>query len=51
MVKKAYTKRHDTPSENWAVADNSGSMSRWILWEEPTLESSIIKYKKRFNLK
>ena len=50
-VKEAYIKRHDTPRENWAVADNSGSMSRWVLWEEPTLDSAIIKYKKRFNLK
>ena len=51
MVRTLYIKRHDTPRENWAAPDNAGSMSRWILWEEPTLESAIIKYKKRFNLK
>jgi len=50
-VKSLYITRHDTPRENWAIPDNSGSMSRWILWSEPTLESAIIKYKKRFNLK
>ena len=50
-VKESYISRHNTPRENWAEADNAGSMSRWILWEEPTLQGAIIKYKKRFNLK
>lgn len=50
-VKSLYLKRHNTPRENWSVPDNAGSMSRWILWNEPTLESAIINYKKRFNLK
>lgn len=50
-VRSLYITRHNTPRENWAVPDNAGSMSRWILWEEPTFKSAVIKYKERFNLK
>ena len=49
-VKTLYINRHKK-RENWEVPDNSGSLSRWILWNKPTLNESIEDYKKRFKLK
>jgi len=48
--KERYIKRH-MKRENWNVPMNAGSLSRWILWNEPTLSGSIKDYKKRFKLK
>jgi len=47
--KKRYLDRH-RKRENWNVPDTAGSLSRWILWNKPTLTASIADYKKRFNL-
>ena len=47
--KKRYLDRH-RKRENWNVPDTAGSLSRWILWNKPTLRASIADYKKRFNL-
>jgi len=51
--KQRYLARHNPKytKENWKVPDTPGSLSRWILWNKPTLESSINDYKKRFKLK
>jgi len=49
-VKTLYINRHKK-RENWEVPDNSGSLSRWILWNKPTLNESIEDYKKKFKLK
>lgn len=54
-----YTKHHDTErkeryiarheaNEDWQKADSPGALSRWILWNKPTLRDSIKDYKKRF---
>lgn len=48
--KKRYINRHKK-RENWNDFTSAGSLSRYILWGEPTLKSSINKYKNRFNLK
>ena len=48
--KKRYMKRHRT-RENWANYMSAGSLSRWILWNKPSLRASIKDYKKRFKLK
>lgn len=47
--KKRYIDRHKAREdfENYMTA---GSLSRYILWEKPTLKKSIAFYKKRFNL-
>jgi len=48
--KKRYINRHKK-NENWNDPMTAASLSRWILWNLPTLQASINDYKKRFNLK
>jgi len=45
--KQAYIARHRV-NENFNDPYSSGSLSRWILWNLPSLSDSIIDYKKRF---
>ena len=47
--KQRYINRHKA-RENWNDYKSAGSLSRYILWGEPTLRESIEKYKKRFKL-
>jgi len=47
--KKSYISRHKA-RENWNDYKSAGALSRWILWNKPTLEASVNDYKKRFNL-
>ena len=37
--------------ENWNDYMSAGSLSRWILWNKPTLTASIQDYMRRFKLK
>jgi len=48
--KERYLDRH-RKNENWNDKFSAGALSRWILWNKPTLSASISDYKKRFNLK
>ena len=50
LRKERYLKRHKS-RENWNNHMSAGSLSRWILWNKPTLKASIADYKRRFNLK
>ena len=45
--KQRYLDRHRA-RENWNDFMSAGSLSRWILWNRPTLRASISYYKKRF---
>ena len=47
--KDAYIARHKV-NEDFNDPTTAGALSRWILWSEPTIESAIRKFKKRFNL-
>ena len=47
--KQRYLDRHKA-NENWNKPDTAGALSRWILWNKPTLKESIDDFKKRFNL-
>ena len=47
--KKRYLARHKA-RENWNNYMSAGSLSRYILWGEPTFRASVNKYKERFNL-
>lgn len=47
--KKRYLDRH-RKNENWNDYKSAGSLSRYILWNKPTLRASVSDYKKRFNL-
>tara|TARA_R110000772_G_scaffold214166_1_gene324743 strand:- start:698 stop:1021 length:324 start_codon:yes stop_codon:yes gene_type:complete len=47
-VKAAYISRHS--KEKWTSPDTAGSLSRYILWELPTMAASIKAFKKRFGV-
>lgn len=48
--KKLYDKRH-RKRENWNNPITAGALSKWILWNKPTLSASINDYKHRFFIK
>lgn len=47
--KKRYLDRH-RKNENWNDYKSAGSLSRYVLWNKPTLRASIADYKRRFKL-
>lgn len=47
--KDLYIKRH-TARENFNDPMTAGSLSRWILWNKPSLQESIKDFKKKFNI-
>lgn len=49
VKKQNYIKRHQV-RENWDDPLTPGSLSRYVLWNKPTMEASITDYKKRFKL-
>jgi hypothetical protein len=46
--KANYLARHE-PTENWNDPYSPGALSKWVLWNKPTLEESWNDYKRRFN--
>lgn len=44
-----YLSRHRN-NENWKNPKTAGSLSRYILWNKPTLRGSITDYKRRFKM-
>ena len=50
VKKNAYIARHGV-NEDWISSPLTASaLSRWILWNKPTLSASISDFKRRFNL-
>lgn len=47
--KKRYLARH-TARENWSDPTSAGALSRYVLWNKPTVSASIADYKRHFNL-
>jgi len=47
--KQRYLDRHKA-RENWNDYMSAGSLSRWILWNKPTIKASKEDYKSRFKL-
>ena len=47
--KELYIARHKK-NEDWSKI-NPGSLSRWILWNKPTIQESIKDFEKKFNIK
>jgi hypothetical protein len=47
--KRLYLIRHRA-NENWNDPTTAGALSRWVLWNKPTLKASIDDFKKRFRL-
>jgi len=48
--KQRYLNRHSGMGEHWNKPDTPGALSKWILWNKPTLKASIADFKKRFKL-
>lgn len=48
-IKAAYLARHEK-NEDWNDPLTAGALSRWILWDLPTLGGSINKFKRKFKL-
>lgn len=47
--KQRYIARH-SKNENWNNPVSAGALSRWVLWNKPSLQASIADYKRRFKL-
>jgi hypothetical protein len=47
--KERYISRHQK-RENWDNPLTAGALSRFVIWNKPTLRASIADYKKRFKL-
>jgi hypothetical protein len=47
--KERYIERHER-RENFNDPMTAGSLSRWILWNKPSLQQSIKDFKKRFHI-
>ena len=48
--KRLYLQRHSGMGEDWNNPLTAGALSRWILWNNPSLEESIKSYIKKFKL-
>jgi len=48
-MRDAYIARHRV-NENWSDPMTAGSLSRFVLWEAPTVSGGISAYRKRFGL-
>jgi hypothetical protein len=46
--KRLYLLRHHA-NENWNNPTSAGALSRWILWNKPTLRESVEDFKRKFN--
>ncbi len=46
---KRYSRRHKS-REDWSDPTTNGALSKYILWNKPSLRASISDYKRRFNL-
>lgn len=49
IKKNAYIARHSV-NENFSNPLSAAALSRWVLWNKPTLSASISDFKRRFNL-
>ena len=47
---KRYDSRHKS-RENWNNMKSRGALSKWILWNKPSLKSSIADYRKKLKKK
>lgn len=45
----AYLRRHKA-REDWDAPRSAGALSRWILWNKPTLRASVLAFRRRFHL-
>ena len=48
--KQRYLKRHSGMGEHWEKPDTPGALSKWILWNKPSFDASVVSFKKHFGL-
>ena len=48
--RRRYIERHGRGREHWSSPDTPGALSRWVLWNKPSLRESIKDFKRRFHL-
>jgi hypothetical protein len=48
--KQRYLKRHSGMGEDWNDPVTPVALSKWVLWNKPTLRASITSFKNRFRL-
>jgi hypothetical protein len=48
--KQRYIARHARMHEDWTDPTRAGTLSRFILWNKPTLRASVRSYRKRFHV-
>ena len=48
--KARYIKRHSGMGEHWNKPDTPGALSRWVLWNKPSISASLADFKRRFRL-
>ena len=47
--KASYISRHGA-TEDWSDPTTAGTLSRYLLWEKPTLKDALATYKRRFKV-
>ena len=48
--KEAYIARHGKAGEDWSDPTTPGALSRWILWSQRKIATSLKEFKKKFSL-
>jgi len=48
--KRAYIARHSV-NEDFSDLTSAGALSRWLLWEYPSLDQAVREYRKRLSSK
>lgn len=49
LRKENYLTRHRA-REDWSDPMTAGALSRWILWETPSLDEAVRRFKRKFSL-
>lgn len=47
--RQQYIRRHGA-TEAWADPTTAGTLSRYVLWEKPTVAASVAAYRRRFGV-
>ena len=48
--RQRYIDRHSGMGEDWSDPTTPGALSRYILWNKPTLKGSLADFRKRFGV-
>jgi hypothetical protein len=46
--KRSYLSRHGR--EDWSDPTSAGALSRWLLWNKPTVRGSLTDFRRRFGV-